>query len=33
LAEAVAATEQGQPAVIECVVKAGYMWPGRGDPK
>lgn len=29
LDEAVRATQQGQPAVIECMVKAGYDWPGR----
>jgi acetolactate synthase I/II/III large subunit len=29
---AIAATESGQPAVLDCVVKAGYIWPGRGDP-
>jgi acetolactate synthase-1/2/3 large subunit len=29
LGEAVSATEGGRPAVIECMVKAGYDWPGR----
>ena len=29
LGEAVRATESGRPAVIECMVKAGYDWPGR----
>ncbi len=29
LAQAVSATERGQPALIECMVKAGYNWPGR----
>lgn len=29
---ALAATAKGQPAVIECIVKAGYVWPGRGEP-
>ena len=33
LEEALAAAERGQPAVIECMVKAGYIWPGRGDPQ
>jgi acetolactate synthase I/II/III large subunit len=31
LAEAVSATRRGQPAVIECMVKAGYDWPGRSQ--
>lgn len=29
---ALVATAKGQPAVIECIVKAGYVWPGRGEP-
>jgi acetolactate synthase-1/2/3 large subunit len=28
-----AAAAQGQPALIECMVKAGYVWPGRGEPR
>jgi acetolactate synthase I/II/III large subunit len=33
LDQALAATKDGRPAVIECIVKAGYVWPGRGEPK
>jgi acetolactate synthase I/II/III large subunit len=33
LAKALAAAGRGQPAVIECIVKAGYVWPGRGEPR
>ena len=33
LAKALAAANRGQPAVIECIVKAGYVWPGRGEPR
>ncbi len=32
LEEALKVTSEGRPAVIECVVKAGYIWPGRGEP-
>jgi acetolactate synthase I/II/III large subunit len=32
LEAAIAATEAGQPALIDCIVKAGYIWPGKGDP-
>ncbi len=32
LEEALTVTAEGRPAVIECVVKAGYVWPGRGEP-
>jgi len=32
LEEALTAAGEGRPAVIECVVKAGYIWPGRGEP-
>ena len=32
LDQALAATKDGRPAVIECIVKAGYVWPGRGEP-
>jgi thiamine pyrophosphate-dependent acetolactate synthase large subunit-like protein len=31
LDEAVSATRDDQPAVIECMVKAGYDWPGRSQ--
>jgi acetolactate synthase I/II/III large subunit len=31
LDRAVAASAQGQPAVLEVMVKAGYRWPGRPD--
>jgi acetolactate synthase I/II/III large subunit len=30
---AIAATQSGQPALLDCIVKAGYIWPGRGDPE
>ncbi len=33
LDQALAATKDGRPAVIECIVKAGYVWPGRGEPR
>jgi len=33
LEQALAATRDGRPAVIECIVKAGYIWPGRGEPR
>ena len=33
LDQAIAATQAGRPAVLECIVKAGYVWPGRGEPK
>ncbi|HET6470203.1 MAG TPA: thiamine pyrophosphate-dependent enzyme, partial [Pseudomonadales bacterium] len=33
LDQALAATRDGRPAVIECIVKAGYIWPGRGEPR
>ncbi|NJN50924.1 MAG: hypothetical protein HC809_03210, partial [Gammaproteobacteria bacterium] len=32
LDEALVVAAKGQPAVIECIVKAGYVWPGRGEP-
>jgi acetolactate synthase-1/2/3 large subunit len=32
LKEAVAIAGGGRPAVLECIVKAGYVWPGRGNP-
>jgi acetolactate synthase-1/2/3 large subunit len=31
LDQAIAATRRGKPALIECIVKAGSIWPGRGD--
>jgi acetolactate synthase I/II/III large subunit len=33
LDQALEATKDGRPAVLECIVKAGYVWPGRGEPK
>lgn len=33
LEQAIAATREGRPAVLECIVKAGYIWPGRGEPR
>ncbi len=33
LTAAIEQTEQGRPAVLDCVVKAGYIWPGKGDPE
>jgi thiamine pyrophosphate-dependent acetolactate synthase large subunit-like protein len=32
LEEAIAATERGRPAVIECMVRKGFIWAGRGEP-
>ena len=32
LDDAIAVTRTGRPALIECIVKAGKIWPGRGDP-
>lgn len=32
LEQALEAARGGRPALIECIVKAGYVWPGRGDP-
>jgi acetolactate synthase-1/2/3 large subunit len=33
LDQAIAVTKTGKPALIECIVKAGMIWPGRGDPR
>jgi acetolactate synthase-1/2/3 large subunit len=33
LDQAISATRSGKPAVLECIVKAGSIWPGRGDPR
>jgi acetolactate synthase-1/2/3 large subunit len=32
LQQAIEVTRTGAPAVIECLVREGYIWPGRGQP-
>ena len=32
LEQAIAVTREDRPALIECMVRKAYIWPGRGEP-